>query len=76
MDPPYSKGSVKPGSFVNVWYKSSRKFNFDKEKDNAMREDSILYAAENPIPVDTTTTKTSNDTIVKEENEENYEDDF
>ena len=67
---------MKPGTFVNVWYKSSRKFNFDKEKDNAMREDSSLFAAENPVPVDTITTKTTNDTIVKEENEENYEDDF
>ena len=76
MDPPFSKGSVKPGTFVNVWYKSSRKFNFDKEKDNAMREDSTLYAAENPIPVDTIIVQSTNDTIVKEENEENYEDDF
>ncbi len=76
MDPPYSKGSVRPGTFVNVWYKSSRNFNFEKEKDKAMREDSTLYAAENPVTIDTTATTTSNDTIVNEENEENYEDDF
>ena len=75
MDPPYNAGSVRPGTFVNVWYKSSRNFNFDKEKENALHEDSLLYAAEHPVVVDTTA-KTPTDTIVKEENEENYEDDF
>ncbi|MCR4848547.1 MAG: PASTA domain-containing protein [Bacteroidales bacterium] len=75
MDPPYNAGSVRPGTFVNVWYKSSRNFNFDKEKENALHEDSLLYAAEHPVVVDTTV-KTPTDTIVKEENEENYEDDF
>ena len=72
MDPPYSQGSVRPGTFVKVWYKSSRSYNFEKEKDNAMREDSTLYAIENPIQIDTTKT---NDTI-DIDIEENYEDDF
>ena len=74
MEPPYSAGSVKPGTFVNVWYKSNRNFNFDKEKENALREDSTQFAAENTA-ADSTLQK-PNDTVVKEENEENYEDDF
>ena len=31
MEPPYSKGEVNPGTYVNVWYRSDRSFNFDKE---------------------------------------------
>lgn len=72
MDPPYSKGKVKPGTFVNVWYKSSRNYNFEKERDNAMREDSTKFALENPVIIDTTTIM-QKDTI---DIEDRYEDDF
>ena len=74
MNPPYAQGSVKPGTFVNVWYKSSRNFNFDKEKENILNEDSARYAAEHPIIIDTTTI--INDTLSIETEEEQYEDDF
>ena len=74
MEPPFSAGSVRPGTFVNVWYKSNRNFNFDKEKENALREDSTQFAEESSA-ADSTLQK-PNDTVVKEENEENYEDDF
>ena len=74
MEPPFSAGSVRPGTFVNVWYKSNRNFNFDKEKENALREDSTQFAEESAA-ADSTLQK-PNDTVVKEENEENYEDDF
>lgn len=70
MDPPYSKGQVRLGTFVKVWYRSSRNFNFEKEKENALHEDSTMLADENIIMIDTTTI---NDTIVIEEK---YEDDF
>lgn len=75
MDPPYSRGKVKPGTFVNVWYKSSRNYNFEKEKRNAMLEDSIKNAAENPIPIDTAKVIIPTDTIIEDRYEE-YEDDF
>lgn len=66
MDPPKARGSVRPGAFVNVWYKSSRKFNFDKEQAAVLSEDSARYAAQNQPVIDTTTI----------EIEEQYEDDF
>ncbi|MBQ3710417.1 MAG: PASTA domain-containing protein [Bacteroidales bacterium] len=76
MDPPYSKGKVKPGTFVNVWYKSSREFNFEKEKNHAMQEDSTQFAIEQALLIDTvaidTTAIIANDTI----DIERYEDDF
>lgn len=75
MDPPYSRGKVKPGTFVNVWYKSNRNYDFEKEKANALHQDSALYFIENPIQVDTVITETPTDTIDTEE-EEHYEDDF
>lgn len=73
MDPPYSKGKMQPGSFVKVWYKSSRNYDFEKEKEQARIEDSILYAAEHPIVIDTATIVILNDTT---DIEERYEDDF
>lgn len=73
MDPPRTAGSVRPGTFVKVWYKSSRSFNFDKDLPKVMSDDSIKYAAEHQIEADTNTIiidTTSTDT------EEQYEDDF
>lgn len=85
MEPPYSKGSVKPGTFVDVWYRSSRKFNFDKERDSMRAEDSIKNAAARQAELDSlaAAAAAANDTIVSTENEteeddddENFEDDF
>ncbi|MCR5645068.1 MAG: PASTA domain-containing protein [Bacteroidales bacterium] len=73
MDPPQAKGSVRPGTFVNVWYKSSRNFNFDKEQAHIMSEDSARYAAQHQPVIDTT--NLTNDTT-SIEIEEQYEDDF
>ena len=53
MDPPFRQGEVRPGTFVKVWYKSSRNYNFEKEKEKAMREDSALFAIERPVLTDT-----------------------
>lgn len=75
MDPPYSRGTVKPGSHVDVWYRSSRQFNFDKESKSMLREDSLKNAAEMQATIDTLTIQ--NDTLVEpSDNEENYEDEF
>lgn len=74
MDPPQAKGFVRPGTFVDVWYKSSRKFNFDKEQSKVLSEDSARYNAENHPVIDTTIIQT-NDTLTTVPEEE-YEDDF
>ena len=81
MEPPYSKGSVKPGTFVDVWYHSSKKFNFDKERKNMRAEDSIKNALEQQALLDSLAAAAANDTIVSpdiesEDDDENYEDDF
>ena len=74
MDPPQAKGFVRPGTFVDVWYKSSRKFDFDKEQSNVLSEDSARYNAENQPVIDTTIIQI-NDTLTTVPEEE-YEDDF
>ena len=75
MDPPYAQGSVKPGTFVNVWYKSGRNINFEKEQAEILKEDSVRYAAEHPPVIDTITIL--NDTVsIENDIEEEYEDDF
>ena len=74
MEPPFSKKSVRPGTFVNVWYRSSRSFNFDKEKNNAAKEDSIANALEQQAALDTI--EIPQDTLNPSDIEDNYEDDF
>lgn len=75
MDPPYSRGSVKPGTYVDIWYRSSKKFNFEKESKSMLLEDSLKNAAELQTAIDSLTML--NDTIVEpSDNEENYEDEF
>ena len=81
MDPPYSKGSVRPGTFVDVWYRSSRKFDFDKERKTMQAEDSIKNAAERQAVLDSLAAAAANDTIptnetIEEDDDEDYEDDF
>ena len=72
-EPPLRQSSVKPGTFVKVWYKSSRTFDFEKEKKNNVSEETPKAPAEPKPAVDTTnkpTPTTSSDI------EENYEDEF
>ena len=73
MEPPYSKRSVKPGTFVDVWYRSSKKHDFDKEMKEQMREDSLKYALEQ-AKLDSL--EKLIDTIEPIFEEEEYEDDF
>lgn len=73
MDPPFSKGAVNPGTYVNVWYHSDKQFNFEKERSNSLHEDSLKYTAEQGALIGTTTTVI--DTLASDI-EENYEDDF
>ena len=61
MDPPQTRGYAKPGTFVKVWYKSSRTFDFEKEKANQIKEE--------------ITDTITNDTTIIEIGEQ-YEDDF
>lgn len=41
MQPGPSSGLVEAGTFVSIWYRSSKKFDFDKEYKNLLHEDSI-----------------------------------
>lgn len=41
MQPGPSSTLVEAGTFVNIWYRSSKKFDFDKEYKNLLHEDSI-----------------------------------
>ena len=41
MKPGPSSALVDAGTFVNIWYRSSKKFDFDKEYKNLLHEDSI-----------------------------------
>lgn len=41
MQPGPSSSLVEAGTFVNIWYRSSKKFDFDKEYKNLLHEDSI-----------------------------------
>ncbi|MBP5573342.1 MAG: PASTA domain-containing protein [Bacteroidales bacterium] len=79
MEPPYSKGSVRPGTFVDVWYRSSKKFDFDKERNKMLAEDSLTNAKERQAVLDSLAA--INDSIAAtqqdiEEDDESYEDDF
>lgn len=74
MEPPYTKKSVKPGTFVDVWYRSSKKHDFDKEMKEQMKADSLKYVQEQAL-LDSLEKLT--DTIEPTlDNEEDYEDDF
>ena len=69
--PPQSRGELRPGTSVDVWYRSSRHFNFETGRAIAMHEDSVRLAAE--LFLDTIINPIDSTTI---ENEEPYEDDF
>jgi beta-lactam-binding protein with PASTA domain len=65
MDPPHSSRTARPGTFVKLWYRSSRKFDFKQPEPEEIKP-------EDTIPtIDTTKNEETIDNI-----EENYEDDF
>lgn len=74
--PPLAAGAVKPGTFVKVWYKSSRNFDFEKEQANVLNEDSARYAAEHQPFIDDTDPFLNTTDTISIEIEEQYEDDF
>ena len=53
MSPGPSSGAVKPGTYVDVWYHSSRTMDFKKEMKELMREDSLANAKQPEIKIDT-----------------------
>lgn len=73
MMPGPSSPSVPAGTEITLWFRSNRKFNFDKQMDELLKEDSIFN---HPVIVDTLF---ENDTIVNdpiETTDYEYEDDF
>lgn len=70
MTPGPSSGSVKAGTFVDIWYHSSRTLDFKKEMKELMHEDSLANAP-HPIKNDTLT-----ETIETTDYEEEFEDEF
>ena len=72
MSPGPSSGTVKPGTFIDVWYHSNRTLDFNKEMDELLREDSVANRPQSFV-LDTVT-----DTITEtiETSEYEYEDEF
>jgi hypothetical protein len=76
-EPSFSKRSVTPGTFVNVWYRSSRRFDFDKERKAAMLEDSIQEAKKKAELDSLAALKSDSlNTTIENTIEEDYEDEF
>ena len=73
MSPGPSSGAVKPGTYVDVWYHSSRTMDFKKEMKELMREDSLANAKQPEIKIDTI--KETIETTDYEEEDE-FEDEF
>ena len=73
MSPGPSSGAVKPGTYVDVWYHSSRTMDFKKEMKELMREDSLANAKQPEIIIDTI--KETRETTDYEEEDE-FEDEF
>ena len=65
--------TVKPGTYVDVWYHSSRTMDFKKEMKELMREDSLANAKQPEIKIDTI--KETIETTDYEEEDE-FEDEF
>ena len=74
MEPPYSREAVKPGTRVEVWYRSSKSYDFEKGRKEQQREDSIRNAAEHQAELDSLAAL--HDTIINDFEEEQYEDEF
>ena len=73
MSPGPSSGAVKPGTYVDVWYHSSRTMDFKKEMKELMREDSLANAKQPEMKIDTI--KETIETTDYEEEDE-FEDEF
>ena len=73
MSPGPSSGAVKPGTYVDVWYHSSRTMDFKKEMKELMLEDSLANAKQPEIKIDTI--KETIETTDYEEEDE-FEDEF
>ena len=73
MSPGPSSGAVKPGTYVDVWYHSSRTMDFKKEMKELMREDSLANMPQPAIKIDTI--KETIETTDYEEEDE-FEDEF
>jgi beta-lactam-binding protein with PASTA domain len=73
MSPGPSSGAVKPGTYVDVWYHSSRTMDFKKEMKELMREDSLANTKQPEITIDTI--KETIETTDYEEEDE-FEDEF
>ena len=73
MSPGPSSGAVKPGTYVDVWYHSSRTMDFKKEMKELIREDSLANAKQPEIKIDTI--KETIETTDYEEEDE-FEDEF
>ena len=75
MTPGPSSSPVKPGTYIDVWYHSSRTMDFKKEKNNLLREDSIANAPKPIKKVEIDTIKETIETTDYEEKEE-FDDEF
>ena len=73
MSPGPSSGAVKPGTYVDVWYHSSRTMDFKKEMKELLREDSLANLPQPEIMIDTI--KETIETTDYEE-EDDFEDEF
>ena len=73
MSPGPSSGAVKPGTYVDVWYHSSRTMDFKKEMKELLREDSLSNVPQPEINIDTI--KETIETTDYEEEDE-FEDEF
>ena len=74
MSPGPSSGAVKPGTYVNVWYHSSRTMDFKKEMQELLHEDSVTNVPKKTV-IDTVIEKEIIETTDYEEQEE-FEDEF
>ena len=70
MTPGPSSGSVKPGTYVDIWYHSNRTLNFRYEMSELLHEDSLANA---PLPIIIDTVTETEETT---DYEEDFEDDF
>ena len=72
MSPGPSSNPVKPGTYVDVWYHSSKTLDFKKEMQELLHEDSL---ANRPQKIETDTIKETIETTDYEEEDE-FEDEF
>ena len=73
MSPGPSSNAVKPGTYIDVWYHSSRTMDFKKEMKELLHEDSLTNVPQPEIKIDTI--KETIETNDYEEEDE-FEDDF